>query len=692
VKNWDCPRGFEDLRNFGRLYIFHGSHIALLVILFFSGSLIFAQSSARNGGVVGGSDRAAQAAVYYERGRSFMSLEDWYSAAESFLECLRLNSAHAEGTAALAECYYELGEFDEALIWTRRARGLARNNMAAANLEAFTLIALGRLDQAAAVISDVLAREPYNREALFAAGELDIARGRSAEALLRYRDAARRYPDDRRLLISLALVSGSLGDAETALYYIDRALAQHPDDYRVFYYAAYVNAQNERLAQAIRYAQQALSYKPDYGPARSLLANLRYRSGQFEEAARLADEIIAADSGDMSAWYLKGLSFTRLGRNSDAITVLSNAISINGEDEFARTLLEETLINVTGLEDPRRSRWASWHFNRARDYRSRNLMGEALFEYRRGLRLNPYAKDRREYAELLRLQGYPARYLEELRFLQDLAAADQSLNDAVEAYGSLLSNAMFRQWQVNPIDIAERHWKVAIFSVAGQSSFFHADAGVVAASFVRELFIHERNITALNLELRQPSFSQAFRQAREAGADYFLIVSAAESERDISLKGELFVGRTGAPALTFATFRTGLDRLRNSSRGIVDQLSAALPFRARLIMRKQGQALIDKGRADGVKAEAVYDVVKKGRPQTANEGIALLYTADDLVGKITITAADEEIASGALARNGFFDRIEVGDEVILRAEKDDKTPPETAVNPELRSLLRTLRF
>jgi tetratricopeptide (TPR) repeat protein len=189
---------------------------------------------AQNAGVVGGSARAAEAAVYYERGRSFMSLEDWYAAAEAFIECVHLNPAHAEGTFALAECYYEMGVFDQALTWVRKARSLARANMAVANLEAFTLTALGRLDAAAAVISDVLAREPYNREALFAAGELDIARGHSAEALLRYRDAVRRYPDDRRLLISLALVSGSLGDIDTAISFIDRALAQHPDDYRVF--------------------------------------------------------------------------------------------------------------------------------------------------------------------------------------------------------------------------------------------------------------------------------------------------------------------------------------------------------------------------------------------------------------------------------------------------------------------------
>jgi tetratricopeptide (TPR) repeat protein len=223
------------------------------------------------------------------------------------------------------------------------------------------------------------------------------------------------------------------------------------------------------------------------------------------------------------------MAYVRMNRRTDALAVFSNAISINGDDEFIRTSLEEALISVTGLEDSRRARWAVWHFGRARDYRSRNLVDQALFEYRRGLRLNPYARDRREYAELLRLQGYPARYLEELRFLQDLGAGDRSLNDAVEAYGSLLSNALFQRWQVNPVDLAERHWKVAVFSLSGQSSFYHTDAGAVASSYVKELLVHDRNIAPMDLDLRQPSFSQAFRAARETEADYFLIISVAEN-------------------------------------------------------------------------------------------------------------------------------------------------------------------
>jgi tetratricopeptide (TPR) repeat protein len=630
------------------------------------------------------------AAANYERGKIQMANENWYSAVESFLECLRLNPAHAEATASIAECYYELAEFDEALNWVRKAKQLARTNMTVANLEVFTLIALGQLDAASALVNEILAKEPYNRETLFAAGELDIARNRPSEAMMRYRDAVRRYPDDRRLLISLALVTLSLGDGETAVSYINNAIVQHPDDYRVFYYASYIYSMNNKVTDAISYAERSLYYKPDHAPSRSLMAALRYRNGEYEEAARLCDTIIAGNRQDMGAWYLKGLSYIRMNRNQDAITIFSNAVSVNEEDEFIRAVLEETIISSTVLEDPRRARFASWHFNKARSFRQRNLNEQALFEYRRGLRLNPFAGDRREYAEILRLSGYPARYLEELRFLQDQGISDRGINDAVEAYNSLLSNTLFKQWQVDPVDLAERHWKIAVFSLAGQSSFCHADAGSVAAGVIKELLVHDRNITPMNLEQRQASFSQAFKLAREGGADYFILVSVTENERDISIKAETFVGRTGSPAGTFYTYRTGIDRLRDASRGIVTQLSSSMPVRGRLLIRKQGQALINKGKADGIQQDTVYDVVKKGRPQTANEGIALIYSNDELVGKLKITNIDEEIAIGTLTRNGFFDRIEPGDEIILQSNKTGK-PAENAANPELRALLRTLR-
>ncbi|MDR2136013.1 MAG: tetratricopeptide repeat protein, partial [Treponema sp.] len=517
-------------------------------------------------------------------------------------------------------------------------------------------------------------------------------RGRSASAAERFREAARRYPDDRRLLVSLALVLGSLGEDETARSYIAQALSRYPDDYRVHYYAAYLDAQGGRLAQAIRSAEQALYFKPGYAPALSLLGSLRYRSGSYEEALRLADTLIARDREDGAAWYLKALSLRRLGRAADAIRVLTEAYSADPKDEFVLFALEDLLVSSTSLEDPRRASWASLHFERGRDYRGRNLVDEAVYEYRRGLRLNPYAAERRDYAELLRLQGYPARYLEELRVIQDQGQADRSLNDAVETYSSLLSDALFRRWQVDPVEISKAHWNVAVFSVAAQSSYSHADAALALSSLVREILIHDRNIAPADLEIAQPSFSQAFRTAREAGADYFLLVSVAEGERDLSLRGELFVARTGAPAGDFSVFRTGEDRVRNAARSLAERLGASLPLRGELAGRRQAQGLIDKGRSDGITSGMTFDVVPKDRVEILNEGIGLSYLAGDVVGSFTVDTVDEEVAAGTLSRAGFFDRISVGDWLILRNEEQKDEPAEPAgANPELRRLLRSLR-
>lgn len=647
------------------------------------------------------SQPARDAASFYEEGREAMSAEDRYAALEAFLECLRRNPAHTAATAAIAEVYYELGEYDEALSWVRKARALARRSTETANLEAFILIATGRLAEADNVIKDVLSREPYNREALFAASELDIARGRSADAVSRYKSAVRLYGDDRRLLVSLALVLGSLGDYRGAAQYIERAQTAHPDDYRVCYFSAYLAARSGKLSQAIRDAERALFLKPGYVPARDLLASLRYRSGDYDTAMRYADEAISERRDNITARFLKGMALWRLGRNSDALSAFRAALNIDGGDEFTRAAFEDLIIADTPLESTERKQPAAYHFDRAKDYKRRNLSLEAIFEYRRGLRINPYADERRDYAELLRLQGYPAGALDELKFMVDLGKGTRAVNDSIETYTNLLSTTLSRRRPVNR-DEMERHWNVAIFSIAGQSAFYHTDSGFIAASYLRDVLSHSRVLNVMNLELREPTFAAAFRTAREASedgkrCDYFMLTSVSESERAVSFKAELFVARTGAKAAEWTIYRTGQDRLRGAALNIASRLEDALPFRAVLLRRDADRGLIDKGKADKVADAAVFDLIKKGKLELKSEGIGFKYLPDDVAGTFTVNEIDEEIAAGTLVRQGFFDMISPGDDIIERAKTDDSKPVAgkpagtTDTDPELRTLLRTLR-
>jgi tetratricopeptide (TPR) repeat protein len=646
-----------------------------------------------------------------------MMADDYYSAAQSFLEGLRINPAHAETTASLAECYYYLGEYEEALVWVRKARALARAHLGTANLEAFVLVAMGQLTEAEDVLKTVLQTEPYNKEALFVQGEIDMARGRNGEALRRYREAVRRYPDDRRLLLSLALVSLSLNDYRAAQGYIDRAMLAHPDDYRVYYYAAWLNARRGDLRGAIDRTEKALYYKEDFAPALALLTTLRYRAGDYEGAIALADGRIAVNRNDKYAHYLKALSLWRIGetdpsRLREAVTVLDTVLSIDGiggDDEFARALLEEIVLQTTNIEDRSRSRYAAWHFRRAADYRRRNLSDEALFEYRRGLRLDPYAAERRDYAAILRLKGLTEAYLEELLFIKELSgvteteAANTDIDDAIEAYSIQNREALSLKYLVG-VEEFTRHWHIALFCIDSDTrgtplSAYHTDNAVIAAVYLKDMLAHDRNIDPGDeaaADLRRVSFADAFRASRTRGDDYFLIISVDENERDLSLKATLYASRTGTELKTFTAYRSGENRLRNAARSIIGQLNAALPFRASLIRRNAGVALINKGRIDGVTVGTEYEVVKQGTAEVATDGIALKYAAGNIAGTFTATVVDEEVTQGTLTRNGFFDRVAVGDEVILQPKPETpaaSVPPATAtpLSPELQALLRTLR-
>ncbi|MDR2602376.1 MAG: hypothetical protein LBC53_08005 [Spirochaetaceae bacterium] len=630
----------------------------------------------------------------YNKGLNFAAEEDWYGAAEAFLEALKYNGAHAGAAYSLAECYYELAEYDEALNWALKAKSLSRLSTDAANLEAFILIAMGRLDAAEPIIAGVLKQEPYNRKALFAAAELDVANGRTGEAVRRYREAARLYPQDRRLLISLALVTGSLGDSAASMDYIKRAQKAHPGDYRVSYYASYLKARAGQIREAIEDAENVVNQKPNFQEARDLLASLRYQNGDYNETILLTDAAISENRNNSGAWFLRGMALTRLDRGDEGRRSFAVALGIDSGDEWSRAALEESLLRETGVESPERARWAAWHFSRASQYKQRKLYEDALFEYRRGLRINPYAEQRADYAEILLLQGYKQKYLDEMLFIQnETGKANKAVNDAVETYTALLRTSFAAQ---NPVDASEikPHWNAAVFSVAGQSSFYHADAAYIVSTYIKDISVHNRNFSVMDVPIKRESFSAAFRAAREIKADYFIVLSVAENERDISINAEMYVSRTGSKAASFNVFRAGADRLRGASKTLVDQISAALPFRAVLLRRDAGKGVIDKGRFDKIAENAVFNVVKAGKAEISNEGVGIKYLPQDVTGTFTVKNIDELISGGDLERSGFFDSIAAGDEIFEQAPKEGETKNtavETVKDPELRSLLRSLR-
>ncbi len=615
---------------------------------------------------------AADPVRLYEAGRSYQDREQWYEAIESYQEALRENPSYNLAYQGLAESFYALGEYEEAQTQIIKAESYKKNDPVLLDLHGFILVGLGKTAEATAMFRQVLSAWPNDVSARFGIAETEITAGRISAAADLYAEALRRNPENRKALLSLALVNQEAGNLASAREYISKALQYHGDNPQVFYYAAFLSFSDGKLGEAENRARTALSINPDYDDAREILAAILYRGDRYSEVLTLCDERIATDRNRASAWYLRALALEKLSRHEEAIRSAQTGLQVAPGDEILRSLMETIVIENLKFEDPRRASWASWHVSKAVLFGQKNMSDQGLYEYRRALKINPYDTSSREaYAKLLLTRGYPARYVEQLKFIQSLGKSNAPVNDAVESYGKLLSSSVPAKWKIDPVYLDKAHTSITFYYQEDASNFMHPDSERITASMVAEVFAYNPGFKIDAQAEPVGSYSEAFRKSREKGDDFFALVRIRENERDTQIICDLYVAKTGSVAEHFTVFRTGNDRYANAIRRLVQVMTQAMPVRGAVVNRFQADAVIDLGKADGIKVGQKFDVIPANLVSVMNEGIGMRFMPTDVLGTFTVTVVDEDVAQGKLERGGFFDRINAGDTVLVKADQGD---------------------
>lgn len=640
----------------------------------------------------------ADPASLVAQGRSLQARDDWYGAIESYQEAVRGNQGYADAYRGLAECFYALGEYEKAMTEAEKALGLRKNDTSLTDLRGFILIGLGRLDEARQTFQGVLAKTPNDIQARFGLGEIEIASGRISAAGAEYSEALRRNPSNRQALLSLALVSHGAGNDSLARDYAEEALRYYSDDKVAYYVYSWLAAAQGDLGEAERYVRKALAIDPRYDDANALFASVLFRDGRLSEVIDACNSRIAANRSAPGAWYLRALCLKDLGRPAEALASAVTGLEITPEDEVLRSLYEGILLDSYDIESPARLPAAQWHAARAVDFERKNLSDQAVFEYRRALTLNPYDIDSRVgYAKQLLTRGYPARYLGQLEFIQTLGKATTAVNDAVEAYKKALSSSIAVKWAIDPLYLDKGSISIGLYWLSESSASSHPDAVRVTASMLADAFVQENRFTVRSALKASSSYSEAFRVSRTAGEDYFGLLSFEEGDRNIKLSLDLYLSSTGALAQKFEVFRTGNDRYANAVRRLMQTVTASMPIRGRLLKRYQGDAVINLGKADGIVPGDRFDILRMDTLAWANEGIALLYAPENVLGSFSVTSVEGDISLGTLGRAGFYDRINPGDAVVLRKKEGDNPAPGAAQgqlssnSPALLNLIRKIR-
>lgn len=630
---------------------------------------------------------------FYEDGLKLQMSEDWHGAIEMYQSALQENPSYSLAFRRLAECFYAVDEYDQALSFAEKAYAFKKNDIEIENLKGFILIGLGKLEEAQKIFKTVLRKYPNNPEAAFGSAEIEAAEGRLSSAASIYGEALRRQPENRKALLSLAILSYEAGNIKIAEECIKKALKYHGDNPLTLYFAAYLKALTGKNEEAEAYLLAALKLKPEYEAAKELLGSVLYAQKRYSETIEVSDKRIAANRNSASAWYVKTLSLLNLKKTGEALQTAKIALSLEQENEVTRFLLEEIAIEILDFENTFRKELSKFHAEKALGFERKNMNELALFEYRRALKVYPYdAESRASYARLLLRKGCPERYLEQLEFIQSIAKSTPKVNDAVESYGKILQTSLMNKWKIDPLYLDKAHISIGLFFESDSINSVHPEAERIVKSIAADIFSYDRRLKINDRGNTPSSYIEAFKKSRTAGDDYFGILKLRETNRDVQLLLELYVSRTGSPAKTFTVYRSGNSRYTNAVRRLSVMLSKAMPVAGTVLDRRQKEIAADIGKHDTEFENAEFLIIKKGGVSTAKEGLGLIYDEDNLLGLYIPQKTEEDISEGTIKEKGFFDRINKGDSILLK--KEQSANDEEAViyrNSFLLNLLRKVR-
>lgn len=625
---------------------------------------------------------------FYDKGLESQSNEEWYSAQEFFLQAVKQNPSYADAYIHLAECAYQLEQWDLALHYLESAGKYKKSDSHVRNLRAFCMLALGDIAGAKSIFQDSLTRFPNDIEARFGVGQIELYEGRTASASANYEEALVRSPSNRQALLTLAFLSANEKKFSKAREYMDSALRSYSGEKEVHYLHALFSSLEGKLDQAEKEARTALLLDENYDVASEMLSSILYEQKKYNEVIGLSEERIQKNRNAKNAFYIKGLAEQKLGYPDIAIETWTQGLQVDPLDELMRCALENEVNKIVPIEDSRRESWAQYHIKNAEQYMKRYDSIGASYEYQKALKVHPTnEKARLAFADLLDVNGLHELYLEQLRFAKDNREPLESISstsrreratrtdDTIEAYDSLLEDSLAKQWNVEPFYLDKIRWHLGIYYSHAGMKTGHADNERVSAETLADMFSGVSVTSVLSHVDVAQNFASAYKTSRSSREDYFVMLSLEEGDRDIAVNASMYSSRTGALLKQMTFYAGGNNRYTNVLRSLKSAILSGLPIRGKILERLGNDILIDVGKSEFIANGAIFDIVKKGAVKTADTKLGLAYSSADTLGKLTITKTGEEIAEGVFQKNSFYDNVNTGDEVVLisLAEKNSES-------------------
>lgn len=549
-----------------------------------------------------------QARVLFEQGQAALNMQDFYTATVYLKEAIAINPNYSDALFAMAEVYFFLEAYREALMLLNEVDRLG-SSVRARTLRGRTLAVLGQVNEAETLFRMVLQSEPNNIDALFGMAEVLLLQGKHDRAIRQIEDLLRLYPDNRRGLLSLALIFTNMKEFTRAQYYMDQAVYYFPHDPLVRFNAGLHFEQREMWGRALEHYQATYSINPLYNGLAERRAAVLLGTGQYAQTTEILEELIRGRGRTNPAvWSILASTFAQMGDLQRAYTTHQEVLRLQPYDELNRLTAEDFVMNSFPIGSTERKELGRFRYEEGVRFHRSLQNSRAHHNFRRALLLNPYDPEVRfAFGQLMNEMGAPIFYLEQLRLLKKEGTASQYMLDTLarEERRVVPNPADEFDMPNGPLGLPIR---VMITRLSSQSQVerFGSDR-LFQHTFTEEMGRFSRFET-IDVGVSD-SVSESWRTARTANMDFFVIIRFVENNRQLFMESNLYLASTGALIQTTSVRRAGINRITDAIIALTDGLHDLIPIRASLVRRNGQRALISAGRLNGVSVGDVFVVV-----------------------------------------------------------------------------------
>ena len=247
----------------------------------------------------------------------------------------RQDRRSAEAVQLLASALTGLGRCEEAILCYHKALALKPDFPEAHNNLGHTLQTLGRFTDAIAAFEKAIALRADYAEAQNNLGNVLHVLDRSQEAVRHYEQAIAIWPTYAEAHWNLGNALRAINRAEDAIGHYEKAIAIRPDYAEAFNSLANAFRILGRHGEAIARYGMAIAVRPDYADAHLNLGRVLAEYDRQEEALVHYDNVLRIRPDDAEALSRRGQALASLKRHPEAVASFEQALSIDPDHAYA---------------------------------------------------------------------------------------------------------------------------------------------------------------------------------------------------------------------------------------------------------------------------------------------------------------------------------------------------------------------